>query len=371
MRVGLKQNIGTLFGLRFGLVLESIDETIKNMLLIVPHGQFNVHRRHHHVEVEMAANNTELRTPSFFIYHVTHELQSLKANSFVAWFYLAHLHAATSYPLPDPFTGMTGAERALQILQLGVAWSSEPYDKESLNTLSSLAALSPIRRLSAKQNDALGHGLQLTEWPPFMHSHAAQDAFVLIVKQLIADSMRLAHLISPKEKMPPPLKTTCGTLNARSHARYVPYAPNCSISSSLLKCDNRVTHFIAEQSYPNMKNVRKLAAHFNGSEREFHLPTAGVGEFIFELFSTEKLLTGNTKEYGSPIMNFVFSTSLANLWIRLYECIRLRKLTDEHFHLMLTLMAFEGFDIRHLQILQAIAAKPMEFQRCDANRTKM
>lgn len=105
MRVCRKQNIGTLFGLRFGLVLESTNELITNQLLIVPHGKPIVHRRKHHVAIKMNANHTELRTPSFFIYHVNAECRALKANSFAAWFYLAHLHAITSYPLPDPFTG--------------------------------------------------------------------------------------------------------------------------------------------------------------------------------------------------------------------------------------------------------------------------
>lgn len=107
MRVSLKQqNIGTLFGLQFGLVLESMgDGATKSHLLIVPHAKFTVERTDHHVEVKFAAHDTELRSPPFFVYHINCQLRTLRANSFAAWFYLAHLHAVTSYPLPDPFTG--------------------------------------------------------------------------------------------------------------------------------------------------------------------------------------------------------------------------------------------------------------------------
>lgn len=116
MRVALKQNIGTLFGLNFGLVLESMDESMQNRILIVPHGKFNIRsmseaidsqtKRYSHVSVTIdRTKDAVLRTPSFFMYTVNNECRTLKANSYAAWFYLAHLHAVTSYPLPDPFTG--------------------------------------------------------------------------------------------------------------------------------------------------------------------------------------------------------------------------------------------------------------------------
>lgn len=109
MRVSSSQNIGTLYGLRFGLVLESMDETTPSRLLIVPHGKFIVKGRESktsHITVDIdVAEDAQLRKPAFFEYRVNNECRILKANSYAAWFYLAHLHAVTSFPLPDPFTG--------------------------------------------------------------------------------------------------------------------------------------------------------------------------------------------------------------------------------------------------------------------------
>lgn len=373
MRISLQsQNIGTLFGLRFGLVLESMgDEAAKGRLLIAPHAKFNVQRTDHHVKVKIAAHDAELRSPPFFVYHIDNQLCTLKANSFAAWFYLAHLHAVTSYPLPDPFTGMTGVERALQILQSGAAWSSAPYDRESMNTLQSLADLSPIRRFQS--NKGKGHHHQVTKWPQNIHPYAAQDAFVLIVRELIADSVRLAHLFLPKQRKPSLTKHSTISLNARSYDRYVPYAPNCRISETFMKCDSRntVIHFIAAEDDRHMGSVRELAAHFNSSE--FCVPPSRlpIDEMIFALFSTERVLSGlthgdNQDHAPISIQNFCTSSSFANLWIHLYECIRRKQLSNERLHLILTLLAFKGTDVHQLQILQAIAANQKEFGVCKA-----
>lgn len=363
MRVSSKQNIGTLFGLRFGLVLESTTKNANERLLIVPHGKFSVTQSGRHVDVENKDESRALRTPPFFIYHVDNVCKVLRANSFAAWFYLARLHAVTSYPLSDPFTGMTGVERALQILQSSFVWSSAPYDDESFKELLSLADLSPVRRLQTNLS-VPGEIHQSISWPPNIRIHAAQDAFVLIVQKLIADSMRLAQLYTPNERETTPITNTLSSLNARSHARHVPYAPNCHISESFFKCDNRLTHPTTEELDPNMTNVRELAAHYSRSE--FHVPPLNVGDLILEMFAQEERLTGLGKgDENSSVLDFCFQPSFANLWLRLYECIRLQRLSSEQSHMILTLLAFTHGELQQqLQILQAIAANAAKFSQC-------
>lgn len=368
MRVSSKQNIGTLFGLHSGLLLESMDaETVKSQLFIVPHAKINVQRMDYHVEVKIVAPDTELRSPPFFIYHINKQLRTLKGNSFAAWFYLAHLHAVTSYPLPDTFTGITGVERALQILQSGLAWSSEPYDKESMSTLQSLADLSPIRRFQTKMNKKKGHHQQMTQWPSHVYPHSAHDAFILIVRKLISDSVRLAHLFMPNQKKPSLKTYTTASLTARSYTRYVPYTPNCSISETFIKSNDRIHHFIATENDQNMQSVRELAANFSVGTFCVPISDQPIDELLFGLFSSEKVLTGRTEEQ-TPIFiqNFCSSSSFANLWIDLYEYIRQKQLSAEQLHLILTLLAFKGNNVRQLLVLQAIAANPMEFEKCKA-----
>lgn len=121
-------------------------------------------------------------------------------------------------------------------------------------------------------------------------------------------------------------------------------------------------HFTAEVLDKSMMNVRVLAAHYNSNE--FHVPSSNVGNLIFELFSSEERLTGCAGEEDSAIISFCFKSSFANLWIRLYESIRLQRWSNEHLHMMFTLLAFESSDTQQLQILQAIAANPGKFSQC-------
>lgn len=348
MRVCKQQNFGTLLGLRHGLLLESMADHSTKRLLIMPHGTISVNsskKPRNHVTVKVKTDVPKLREPPFFLYEFKNECRTLNANNFATWFYLAYLHAVTSHPLPDPFTGMSGVERALQILQTGFVWSAEPYDSESLDTMKILADLSPRRQLQSQRL------YQITQWPTkaTVHHHVAQDAFKLIVNKLIADSTRL----QTKDALHSPL-------NLRAYIRYMPYAPNCRISESLMTLDDRVVHFKAkENDKKNMTDVRQLAADY--SDRKFHIPSVEVAEFISKLLQTEETLTGRVESVQNP-MDISCSKKLANLWIDLYESAR-NPNRPKLFHMILCMLAFEGDtqNMSHLYILRTIAANEAAF----------
>jgi hypothetical protein len=79
-------------------------------------------------------------------------------------------------------------ERALQILQCGQVWSSEPLDCETLRTLKDLAGLSPIRSYYPPGM----RSMEVVCWPysPLISSEAIR----LVVEKLLADSLRLKFL---------------------------------------------------------------------------------------------------------------------------------------------------------------------------------
>ncbi|CAL8124878.1 unnamed protein product [Orchesella dallaii] len=203
-KISRDQRMGTLVGLRQGILLDNIASSdgmdifqVQRRMLIVPHGALHVREAQttHHHGVEVSLDN--LRQPPFFSYEFDEELKRLKADkSKTAWLFLAALHAATSSGLSDTFTGITGTEMAVWILQSALVWSNSPYDAESLAILKTIRDLSPVRTFygAGCGRNSTTQKMEITAWPNGLSSLAAFDGFTFIVDRLIGDSQRLAEL---------------------------------------------------------------------------------------------------------------------------------------------------------------------------------
>ncbi|CAF4113865.1 unnamed protein product [Adineta steineri] len=153
MYIDENQWFGTLTGLKAGLLLSPT--TINNQQnkyrlcrkVIIPFGHVQIEKTpdksHQTVTIERkASSGTLLR--QYFVFILNDRLCILQStDSPTGWLYLALLHAMTSNPLPDQYTGMTGMERSFQLLNSAGSWSDQPYDTISLNILSQIASLSP------------------------------------------------------------------------------------------------------------------------------------------------------------------------------------------------------------------------------------
>ena len=206
--VSKEQAFGTLIGLHCGLVLEeeknSSAPCAPKRSMIIPHfvGLLKSNmagsnfENHHVVEI----NFDELCSPSFFIYEIDDRMRCLRGPaSPTAWLYLALLHAMTSYPLPDPFTGLTGIESAMRLLQSPRCWTCEPYKVEAHSILKAIAQLSPTRTWYPSYL----RQMQSVEWPTTMYSSTSLDVFQLVVDKLIADNGRLKFLFPISGDLPP------------------------------------------------------------------------------------------------------------------------------------------------------------------------
>lgn len=357
MHVRLKQTFGSLIGLRSGFILESIPTANKlnSKIFILPHGEISVKKTDRHVSVHIDVLNSSLRKPAFFVYHVDNECRYIKASNNPGWLYLAYLHAVTSYVLPDKFTRMTGTERALQILQSARVWSSSPYDAESVSTLRLIAALTPLRTFYPRHLRLM----QQIQWPNGISSIAAQDSYLPIVQKLISDSQRKSQLYFQDEKIEIKANTYM-PLNERALARHLPYFPNCSISKTFISSINTSKRFKANEDDINLSAVRQLSVAYDENN---YISPSNYSSSIYHLLTDKKYeLRGISRDPVTSVIEFCSCEKLPDLWIRLYDSARLGLLTPEHFHLILTFLAYEGNNINHLYILQAIKANANEFK---------
>ncbi|CAF3726694.1 unnamed protein product [Rotaria sordida] len=153
MCVDEHQLFGTLTSLTSGLLLSPLAvnnnhkmESYPYRKLIVPFGELRSEKtsdiNQQAVIIQRSSSVSFLH--QYFVFILNDRLKILQStDSPTGWLYLALLHAMTSHPLPDQYTGMTGMERAFQLLNSAGCWSDQPFDSLSLNILSQIAAISP------------------------------------------------------------------------------------------------------------------------------------------------------------------------------------------------------------------------------------
>lgn len=346
MRVSLEQNCGTLYGLNHGLLLENVpcssfEKSPASKLLLLPHSSIKTSLTDSHISVSIDLNSS-LRSPPFHRYQVDEFLRQLKASNsnFSAWFYLAYLHAITSHGEVESLTGMSGTERALQILQSSFVWSTAPYDLEAVKVLRSIASLSPKRRMNEDN-------FQKVKWPKDLLQHSAQDTFAVIINKLIEDSQRLSSLYFRDDNLK--LETKGHFLNTRDYLRCLQLKPNAVVSDSFVKHNLLATtsHDVPKIHYST--NTRSISCLY-------HLKTSNVPEFSLDnyLKSTGRLDGPIHTESLSNILNHTNSVSLRNLWITLYNAARTHQLSREQYGLIWSLFVHEAEPIEPILALQTI-----------------
>ncbi|XP_055325640.1 uncharacterized protein LOC129579505 [Sitodiplosis mosellana] len=348
MRVIHDQKIATLCGLNHGLVLES--EKKETKFILIPNGQIRINNQDVFPSVSINTMD-ELQNPPFYKYQVDKFCCQLKStnDTHASWFYLAYLHAVTSHGEVEPFTKMTGTERAIQILQSAFAWSSAPYEPEAIKMLKKIANLTPHRELKEDTH------IQSVTWPTNVLPHSAQDCFVFIANKLVEDSQRLCslHGKKPDNKLIE-LKTNL-KLNERDHRRCQQLNPNLGLSNT----------FMGRKMMETLP-TRQNRVHFSDDTRtvcilhhmrQFMVPS----NFRLKPFLTgdaEKTLDGlGNSDRIKDILNHSVHVELRDLWISLYDAAIEEKLTPEQFTIILSFYANNAKeDINAILALQAVAA---------------
>ena len=202
MCIDENQCFGTLTGLTAGLLLSPVAVSNGDNLsrkFIVPFGEIKVKNMSDNVHQTVFIERTSsVEFPhQYFVFILNDRLRILQSSdSPTGWLYLALLHAMTSNPLPDFYTGMTGMERAFQLLNCAGCWTDQPYDSLSLKIAKQIAEISP------KVNY---HPIHLTlmediQWSQQGLPYSLQHfGYYLIINKLIHASEQLKFLYSSSD----------------------------------------------------------------------------------------------------------------------------------------------------------------------------
>ncbi|RDA90702.1 hypothetical protein CP533_4956 [Ophiocordyceps camponoti-saundersi (nom. inval.)] len=176
-----EQDAGTLYGLESKIVLRDIADW-KRQSLIIGLGALTYVRRGIHVaaRVENPMTYTKFEIDSV-LGRLTCSPEPVLSYS------LALFHAVSSFPLPDPLTGSTGAEEAHRILSSGSCQPLIPLSKASRKVLSELENLCP-RRTYFPENMRL---LQKTDWNKALTVEIQRDSYRQVIGSIRLKSSQL------------------------------------------------------------------------------------------------------------------------------------------------------------------------------------
>ncbi|CAL8134250.1 unnamed protein product [Orchesella dallaii] len=348
--ISTNQCLGTFTGLQGGLLIEKKSDAEASgfkKLFLIQHGDIKIEKEASKPHQSVSIISTTLRKPPMFTFEVDQILHRLKAgNDKSAWLYLAALHASTSSPFPDTFTGLTGTEMALWILQSGLVWSCSPYDEESLRTLEMISKLSPHRvYYPAHLED-----MQTTIWPAGLeqNSYAAFDGYSIIVDYLISCSNRLNGLFNNGYKQVAKVSTSSATkLRERAYYRNLNLYNQCAHLEEAVFGGRKHAPDSHAKSLQSVRNTSggwmQLAKVRMSGGPYFLTQTSTISSLIM---TSETLPCEKDDTLSTEIFNRWFKTDFRNNWLRLYALAMKANLEhsglQHEFTLLLSSLLYSG-----------------------------
>lgn len=195
MTVDREQEIGTLFGLDNKLVLKaSSDDTYRKVIIL--EGPVRCFQSDPHMRVHFNTDDA-VRVHA---YDVDTRLGRLVDNgSLESKLLICHLHALTSFCLPDPLTQRTGTERALDILNSAAVKSFAVLTPENTEALSRIARLTPWRTYYPKEKTVM----QTVGWSSSLGFLSQHHSFLEAVTSLFSAAADRAFLYEDQYQEPP------------------------------------------------------------------------------------------------------------------------------------------------------------------------
>lgn len=197
------QKIGTLIGLSSKLVLRQ-SNTADDRLVLIPKGSvsFAKSSNYHHVWATVERGTAS----KVYAYPLDSILgRVIDSGDMQSKLLLCYLHAITSHCLPDPLTGRTGTESALEILKSAAIRSFDTLTEDDIKWLNLIASLSPERMFYPQGLEVM----QQVEWNDRLPSLSQDGQFYLYVKEILEEASKM-KLFHPEDDFVKPDQGTIG-----------------------------------------------------------------------------------------------------------------------------------------------------------------
>jgi hypothetical protein len=193
MCVANNQGLTTLVGLKSKLVLckpvsqtNALSPNISGeKLVLIPEGSLILKRLalDRHVSVQVDADRAETAQA----YYLDEQMGQIRDNGTrKSKLFLAHLHAVTSFCLPDPFTSNTGVEEALDILRSSGVRMIETLSLDEIRILTDISKTAPQRNLSSQAPSTMS----TVQWRDELSPLSQHEELYDLAQTILAEASR-------------------------------------------------------------------------------------------------------------------------------------------------------------------------------------
>ena len=321
------QSIGTLIGLRNRLVLSAVGDAGQkyDRIVLVPKGTVYCTKSGHHVEVKIKTQGDKLR---LFLYRIDEILGRLKGSSDVmSRLYKTYLHALTSHFLPDPLTGRTGTEEALDSLRKNSNLLREPAEEDVKEIFRWIGELTPCRTYYPQHLRVM----QQVRWNSHLPILSQRDSFLRYAQQIMSSGEGFKFLYLNSQP-----SSTLGThhvidLVHRAELRNANFASN-----------NGEGHFVLGQKgtpYAGRERVsstERAAMSYDVAALVYMAPAKFEVSrgLLLELQNLDNLSGFKETFDTSMALSDLLNISLSESWAHLHQLCRHSTLSEDRFKLL-------------------------------------
>jgi hypothetical protein len=202
MVIDTNQCTGTMIGLSSQLVLRHKDSTFASLprsrCVLIPRGHvhFRLSPDENHVRLHIDTRTDCMRRVTWDKYEIDSDLGFLAGGvNLTSRLYKIYLHALCSHPLPDPLTGQTGTDHALQELKAAGSFSFQRLTKADVELLQLIGDLTPRRYYYPKYLRAM----QTIKWSSQLPALSQHGMFYKAVRKIMKYAKSLSIFAGPKE----------------------------------------------------------------------------------------------------------------------------------------------------------------------------
>ncbi|KAJ4247759.1 hypothetical protein NW762_012967 [Fusarium torreyae] len=210
-QIDTNQDAGTWYGLRSKLVCTSTTNPTQRSIL-VPLGELAAQSDGCHVSVRIKPSDKYGR------FNINTALGRIDcAPEPILVFTKALLHACTSFLLPDPLTGRTGTEEAIEWLQAGISQPWSPLTLPPILVLQNIAKLTPRRVYYPSDLKVM----RTDSWTEYLPVSLQSSEFRPIVDRILQESATLAMFATKDQRgMEPPQIPSSGEPHLHKRAMF-------------------------------------------------------------------------------------------------------------------------------------------------------